>query len=138
MTLDDPNPYATPLCVDATSIVRIHNRSVVLAAVSSVYCAALISFTVVLLRSSSLDHTTGMLFLINVPFLMGLVISSTLSTRVGAWFGLTVVGVHSVITIAMLIIPIGDAATVTGINPPADYCAGARDCWPVLVSHATN
>lgn len=115
-TCPNMNPYAPP----ATAGAKIEHRSGIgspaIAAVSAICALAFIVFTIVLLRSTSSDRKAGMMFLANAPVLVLVATSAIGSTRKPAYFAFAAAGIQVVITIAMLVMSIGDAQLVIGIN----------------------
>lgn len=48
---------------------------------------AYIGLTIVLYQANARDRHGGMMFMLNIPLLLGLAISSVWSTKIGLWFG---------------------------------------------------
>ncbi|TWT80364.1 hypothetical protein CA13_17770 [Planctomycetes bacterium CA13] len=116
MTSHDPNPYAPPQTACTAAAVRTTYGSLTISGVSAICLVAFIVFTIVLLRSNGGDRKAGILFLANIPVLLGLVVSTARSTRIGVYFGIAVAAVQVAITILMLFMSIGDVSLVIGIN----------------------
>ena len=114
----DSNPYAPPASVEVLAKPRSVKGSLPIAAVSAAVAVAFIGFTILLLTSSpgSADRKGGMMFMFNIPALVGLVIASTRSTRIGVRFGAAAVCVQGVIMGAMLLIPVGMPIPILTIN----------------------
>lgn len=113
---DDLNPYSPPRSESASRGPAGRPRSPVLFIFATLGTIGFIVFTIVLLRSTSADRKAGMLFLINIPVLLGMTIALTQSLRSGMRLGLAAVAMQSVISIAMLVIGIGDLFLVLAIN----------------------
>ena len=85
----DPNPYAPPTSVVVSAQHRSATGTLPIAVVSATIALAFIGFTIVLFQSSSAspDRKAAIMFMFNVPALIGMAISSIQSTRISARFG---------------------------------------------------
>ena len=116
MTRSEINPYASPTADSLPETPRAPNGSFALAAVAGAGALAFIGFTLLLLQSSEGDRKGGLLFLLNVPVIVAVALSALLSRRAAMYLSLAAAFVQAVITVAMLVMEIGDAAIVIGIN----------------------
>ncbi|WP_145389584.1 hypothetical protein [Stieleria neptunia] len=110
------NPYAPP----ATAGAKLEHHSGIgspaIAAVAAICALAFVAFTIVLLRSTPGDRKAGMMFLVNAPVLVLVATSAIRSTRKAAYFACAAAGIQVVITVALLMMSVGDAELVIGIN----------------------
>ena len=112
----NPNPYAAPFSVDRPVQRRPGYGSMGLAFVAAVAVVAYVGFTIVLLGSSPPDQKGGIMFLFNIPFLIGLVSAATRSTRMAACFGVLAVITQVLLTLIMLSMESFDPGPVLVIN----------------------
>jgi hypothetical protein len=126
------NPYAPP----AIACVQTRNRnstgSLTISVVSGIGALAFIAFSVILLRSSLPDRKAGTMFLVNVPVLIGLAVSAVRSRRISVYFAASAACIQIAITIAMLMMVLGDAALVIGINSAIILACLAIALWAWL------
>ena len=110
------NPYAPTSFTREQIRAQKSTGSIKVALVAGVAVCAYVVFTIVLLRSSPPDRKSGMMFLANIPVLVGLFIFAFRSTRVAVYFAVGAASIQFVIMAAMLLTKIGDAPLVIGIN----------------------
>lgn len=116
MTLRYGNPYATPSVVSELPERRAARVSHSFAAMAVSAALAYIAFTVILFFSGPGDRIGGMMFLVNIPVLIGLAVSAFWSTRVSVYCATAASLIQIGITVAMIVMRYGDTLTVIGIN----------------------
>lgn len=116
MTPRYDNPYVTPSVVSELPERPAARVSHSFAAMAVSAALAYIAFTVVLFFSGPGDWIGGMMFLVNIPVLIGLAVSAFWSTRISVYCAAAASLVQIGITIAMIVMRYGDTLTVMGIN----------------------
>ncbi|MCA9151932.1 MAG: hypothetical protein KDA92_21665 [Planctomycetales bacterium] len=119
MQFDDTNPYATTFTERDSEPARraTLSGSAAIATVSSFGTLAYVGFSILLLHSSgSDDRNAGLLFLVNIPVLIGLSTAALRSTQMATRLGWLATFVQGTITVLMLVAQIGDPLPVVSIN----------------------
>lgn len=132
MTSPEVNPYAPPITESVQTRKRTSSGSLSISVVAGIGTLAFIAFTMILLRSSLSDRKAGMMFLGNVPVLIVLAISVVRSTKISVYVAVCAAGIQVAITIAMLLLTIGDVSIVIGINSAIILCCLAIALWAWL------
>jgi hypothetical protein len=78
--------------------------SFAIATVTAIGAFGYILFTILLLDSSPTDRIGGIMFLANIPFVIGLTAFALLSKRIALFFALGAAGIQAVITVALLLV----------------------------------
>lgn len=129
MTPRYDNPYATPSVVSERLERRAARVSHSFTAMAVGAALAYIAFTVVLFFSGPGDRIGGMMFLVNIPSLIGLAVSAFWSTRVSVYFATAASLVQIGITVAMIVTRYGDIVIVIGINSAIIFPCLVLSIW---------
>ncbi len=116
MTQTEVNPYSPPTIAYAVTRNLNSTGSLAIPVVSGIGALAFIAFTVFLLRTGGVDRKAGLMFLVNVPVLIGLAVSAVRSRRISVYFAVSAACIQIAITIAMPMMLVCDAKIVVGIN----------------------
>ena len=135
MVQSEMNPYEPPLVACEKARTGAPARSLLISMVSGIVAFAFTAFTVVLLSSvGSGDRKVGLMFLLNVPVLFGIVISSFRSIRISAYFALGAAILQLLITIPMLVMFTSEALLTLTVNSAIVFpCLGIA-MWAWLSS----
>jgi hypothetical protein len=135
MIQSEMNPYAPPLVAGEQVRTGDWDRSFLISMVSGIGAFAFSAFTVMLLGTGgSEDRTVGLMFLLNVPVLCGIVISSFRSIRISAYFALGAAIYQLLITIPMLVMFTSEALLTLTVNSAIVFpCLGIA-IWAWLSS----
>ena len=110
------NPYAAPQAAGEWYQESRKSHSWLISVVSAGVSLAFIGFTALLLTSTAEDFSAGLMFLANIPFVVGIPIAAVWSTRKASYFaiaaGLTQIGIATL----MLLLGVGDEPIVLTIN----------------------
>jgi hypothetical protein len=105
MMSPNSNPYAPPEFVGVIAKTRSTNGSLPIAMVSSVVALAYIVLTIVLIQANAADRQAGMMFLFNIPVLVGVAFASARSTQIGVRLGVAAAFVQAAIMGVLLLTP---------------------------------
>ncbi len=123
------NPYSPTSEVCSAPIKPKPAGSFLIAGVSAVCALAFTALTIMLLRSGASDVEAGMMFMFNIPLMVGLAVSAARSTRFAACIACGAVIVQAVIAVCMLIGGIGDFGRVIGVNLSIILVVGSIALW---------
>jgi hypothetical protein len=105
MMTTDSNPYAPPASAGVLAKHRPIRGSLPIAMTAAAVALAYIVLTIVLFRANDQDRQAGMMFILNIPVLVGLAIASARSTQVGVRLGVAASFVQGAIMSVLLFTP---------------------------------
>lgn len=116
MTITERNPYAPPVDNSIVTEKRPSKGSIPFTVVALLCSLAFVAFTIILLQSTNGDRKAGMLFCGNIPVMIALVVAATRSVRIAGWFAAAVVAIQCGISVALLVLGIGELVPVLVID----------------------
>jgi hypothetical protein len=105
MMSTDSNPYAPPASAEVLAKHGPIKGSLLIAITAAAVALAYIVLTIFVFRANDSDRQAGMMFILNIPVLVGFAIASARSTKVGVRLGVAASFVQVAIMCVLLFIP---------------------------------